>query len=326
MRLGALTLLIAGVLAAAPLRAAPPDDRSDPRVAARALAEHGYALFEAGKYREAIDVLTEADKLYHAPTLVFALARAHAGVGQLVEARALFQRVSEEPLAATAPQAFRDAQRMAKDELAAIDKRIPTLQIAVRGGGGHGLRITLDDAEIPASRLDQPLPANPGTHRVTVVPPGGVGTSKTVDLTEGAHLDVELELPSAVPEALAPPPRAPLRPPPQRGSLVPALVGFGVGAVGLGLGIGAGVSAEKSASDIRSKCGGNVCPASAMTPALQSEYASARGVATASTIGFVLAGVGAATGVVLLIVRPGAKPAAVGVTLGPGSIGVRGVL
>jgi len=324
--LAAITVLIAGILAAAPLHAAPPDDRADPRVAARALAEHGYALYEAGKYREAIDVLREADKLYHAPTLVFALARAHAGAGQLVEARALLQRVIDEPVPTGAPQAFRDAQRLAREELVGLDKRIPTLQIAVRGGAGHGLRVMVDDVEIPADRQDRPLPMNPGAHRVTVVPLGGVGTSKTVDLKEGAQLAVELELPFAAPAAIALPP--PLPPPaqPQRGSLVPALVGFGVGAVGLGLGIGAGVSADKSAADLRSKCGGNVCQPSATTAALQSELSSARGMATASTIGFVLAGVGAAAGVVLLVVRPRSKAAQVGITLGPASLGVAGVL
>ena len=181
--------------------------------------------------------------------------------------------------------------------------------------------------DVAGFRADQPVPANPGKHRVTAIPFGGVGVSKSVDLAEGAHVTVDIELPGAEPAAAPPPPTPPPPPPPARGSIVPAIVGFGVGAVGLGLGIGAGVSAKSSASDLKSKCAGNVCPA---TPALQDEYSSAKGMSTASTVGFVLGGLGVAAGVVLIVVRPGAEagtpsPASVGVAIGPASVGLTGV-
>ena len=330
-RLGAIAVILAATLFPSQLLAAPPPDGTDPKIAARALAEHGYALYEEGKYPEAVEVLTEADKLYHAPTLVFAIGRARAASGKLVEARAAFQRVVDEPIPPNASQAFHDAQRMAKEELASLDKRIPTLQIAVRGGGAHGLRVTIDDVDVAGFRPDQPVPANPGTHRVTAIPSGGVGVSKTVELKEGVHVTVDLELPGAAPLVAAPPsppvqrpvPPPPPPPPPQaRGSLVPAIVGFGVGAVGLGLGIGTGVSAKNSAADLKSKCGGDACPS---TPALQSEYSSAKTMSTVSTVGFVLGGVGVAAGVVLIVVRPGGRSTStVGVAVGPASAALTG--
>ncbi len=320
-RLVALALLAAAALAPSVLHAAPPDDCADPKVAARALAEHGYALYEEGKYPEAVEVLTEADKLYHAPTLVFAIGRARAASGKLLEAKAAFQRVVDEPIPPNATKAFRDAQRMAKDELAAVDKRIPSVQIAVHGGGAHGLRVTIDDADVAGFRADQPVPVNPGTHRVTAVPFGGVGVSKTVDVAEGAHLTVDLELAGAGPAAAPPAPPPPPPPPPARGSIVPAIVGFGVGAFGFALGIGAGVSAKSSASDLKSKCGGDVCPS---TPALQDEYSSAKSMSAASTAGFVIGGIGAAAGVVLIVLRPGGQPASVGVAIGPSSATLTG--
>ncbi|MFT3771993.1 MAG: tetratricopeptide repeat protein [Minicystis sp.] len=313
-------LLAASLLVTAPALAGPGGDRSDPRVAARALAEHGHALYEAGKYAEAIDVFQQADKLFHAPTIVLALARAHAASGKLVQARALYQRVADEKLAVGSPAAFVEAQRVAREQIAALDGRIPALQILVRGGGGRGLRVTLDDAEVEGYRPDRSLPVDPGAHRITVIPSGGVGVSRTVDLREGARAVVEIELPGAGPIVT----RQPLPPSPApRPWLVPALMGFGVGAVGLGLGIGAGVVTLNRAAALRARCPGHVCAPSAQN---RSDISAANGMAAASTVGFVLSGVGVATGVVLLAVKPGAPAKArAAIDVGPGSIGVSGV-
>ncbi len=83
-------LLALGLLVAAlPCAALPPE----PKAAARVLADQGYELYEAGKFDEAIDAFRRADQLFHAPTLVFAMAKASARAGKLLEARALFQKV-----------------------------------------------------------------------------------------------------------------------------------------------------------------------------------------------------------------------------------------
>jgi hypothetical protein len=239
-----------------------------------------------------------------------------------MEARALYRQVVDELLPPTAPQPWRDAQQAARTEIEALDKRIPSLRIMVRGGGGRGLRVTVDDAEVASYGEGHPLSVDPGAHRVVVVPMGGAGVSRSVDAAEGARVVVEIELPGAAPVVAAappPPPRPPPAPPPGRW-LVPPLMAFGVGVVGLGVGAGAGIAALKSASALRARCGKS-CP-----PTMQDEAdrSAGLGLATASTVGFVLAGAGVVTGTVLMLVKPRPPPQAA-VVLGPGSIEVTGV-
>lgn len=174
--------------------AGPSSSKSNPRFAARALAEHGYALYEAGKYPEAIEALKRAVQVYPAPTLLFALGRANTTIGKLVEARAYFRRVADEKLAPDASRAFEQVHRDAPGEVAALDKRIPTITIRVRGAGGKPLRVRVDDIDVQDYSADRPVRVNPGQRRVSAVPLGGVGRTRLVDLAEGAHITVELRL------------------------------------------------------------------------------------------------------------------------------------
>jgi hypothetical protein len=109
-------------------------------------------------------------------------------------------------------------------------------------------------------------------------------------------------------------------PAPSRGWLGPAIGGFVVGAAGLGLGIGAGVIALDSYPAIKQDCGGTTCP-----PSEQAKISTAKGLANASTAGFVVAGAGLLTGVVLVAVRPGSKaPPPVAIAVGAGAIHLKG--
>jgi hypothetical protein len=316
LRLSSIILLAAQLLPAAAL-AGPGDGKADTRNAARALAALGADQVEAGKYAEAIKTFEEAERLYHAPTILFSLARAYVGAGKLVEARAIFQRVVDEKLPAGASAYFVDAQRRSRDEIVALEKRIPTLKILVRGGGGRGLRLRLDDADLADWAPERAYPLDPGAHSVTVVPLGGVGVSKSAMLAEGAHLTLEIELAGVAP-AVAPTlvERADV----PRPWLLPSLMGYGLGMIGLGLGVGTGVAAMNLSKQVDKECPAFKCPASAA-----SDLSAARGLGTASTVGFVLAGVGAVAGTVLLIVKPGVKSSAqVGLSVGPGSLELRG--
>lgn len=314
VRLG--TLILFGLaLGSATAEAAGPA-KSDPKFAARALAEHGYAMYEAGRYAEAIDALDHAERLYHAPTLVFALARAHAAMGKLVEARALFQKVADEKLASDAIKAFQDVQRSAPGEVAALDKRIPTLAIQVRGGGGKSLRVSIDEVEVSYSGPGRALSVNPGSHRITVVPLGGVGQTRFITLEEGARASVTIELAGAAP--LVVPVAVPDAP---RLWRVPAYVSFGVGGAGLLLGVGAGIFTVVKAAELNAACPSGTCP----TSEHDADIRLGRAMGVTTTVGFVVAGAGAALGTVLLLVKPGTASApAISAGLGPGSIDLRG--
>jgi hypothetical protein len=98
-------------------------------------------------------------------------------------------------------------------------------------------------------------------------------------------------------------------------------VAFGVGGAGLVLGAITGGIALGDHSSLSNKCGGG-CPASA-----QGDLDSYHLMGTLSTVGFIVAGVGAATGAVLLLVQPKETTASgfhVAPAIGLGSVGAVG--
>jgi tetratricopeptide (TPR) repeat protein len=316
-RFATVAILVVG-LASARAHAAPPGGKADPRFAARALAEHGQGLYDAGRYAEALPVFEQADRLYHAPTLVLAIGKSYAAMGKLVEARARFQRIVDEPIKAGAPRVFQEALAAARAQLAEIDRKIPALQIHVRGGGGTALKVSVDDREIADWTPERFVMLDPGTHRVSVVPTGGVGRTTSVELREGARLTVTLELSGSAPAVVrSPPPPPEPRPAPWRW---PSYVLFGVGAAGLGLGVGAGIATLNKASSLREACPSGTCP----TRAHDAEIDAANALGVASTAGFVLAGAGAAAGLLLWFL-PSRARGAPEVSVGPLGIDVRGV-
>ncbi|XXT17153.1 tetratricopeptide repeat protein [Sorangium sp. So ce429] len=215
------------LLAAAPaLAAEPPAGASaDAQQLARTRAHEGLKLYGADRWQEAFDAFQEADRLYHAPTLVLYMARCQRKLGNLEAARALYEQVLDEALPEDPPPAFLEARRDAETELA-----------AVRG-------------------------------------------------------------------ALKPPPAAPAAPAPQAGgggSLLPAGLAFGLGAVGLGVGVATGIASLSKVSDIKSQCDGRRCPAE-----LQGDADTATTLGHVSTVGFIVGAASAAAGVVLLVVRRG---------------------
>jgi hypothetical protein len=140
-------------------------------------------------------------------------------------------------------------------------------------------------------------------------------------------LDKDASAGAAVPPPVTPPPDQPPPPPPpdqpqssSGGMSWLPWAAFGVGGVGLGLGVVTGVLAMGKHSTLNGECSGGSCP-----PSAQSDLDGYHTMGTLSTVGFIVAGVGAAAGVTLLFVLPkdSSAPAA-GAYVGPGSAGVAG--
>jgi hypothetical protein len=324
MRLSPLAfpVIALGLLAwASPCAAAPPD----PKAAARRLADQGYELYQAGKLDEAIDAFRRADQLFHAPTLVFAQAKANAKAGRLLEARALFQRVINEKLAPNAPDEFVGAQNSAEGELAALVPRIPTLVVKVSAPAKLHFSVSIDGVRVAPSALDKPIEQNPGQHAVLVMPETGRGVGKNVILQEGESERVELTLTaSALPSdsarpGVATPPPPPPGPPNKL--LAPTIAAFGVGALGLGVGAALGATTLSRASDLDAQCPTHKGCAKSLQPA----FTTTNTLAAFSTAGFVLGGAGLTAGVILLLV-PSKRdaPTAAALSFGPGSVTLRG--
>ena len=289
--LGSVAAALAGIaLLLAPSLALAGPPSADDREAARKLADQGAELFDAGKYEESIELFRKADEKVHAPTFVLAIAQAYAKSGKLLEARAHYQKVIDDKLPASPPASFVEAQATAKREQSDLARRIPSLQIAITGPGAERAKVAIDGAPASSiSSIDQPIEQNPGDHRIEVTGGPGGPISRSVTLREGAAERVEI--------ALAGPDNPSAN---SKGSIVPAAISLGVGAVGLGVGAVTGALALGRVGDIRDACAGNVCPRS-----LEGEASSAGTLADISTVSFIVGGVGAAAGVVLLILRPG---------------------
>ena len=287
-------LVSASALAQPPRTPAPVDaTAAEKQALARVKAEQGLKLFGAGRWSEAYEWFREADVLYHAPTLVLYQARCQRQSGKLLAARALYQRILGEPVPAQAPAAFVEAQDNARMELEKLRTAIPRVQFTVADAPRNTVRLTLDGAPL----ADDAKELDPGPHTLEISGGANEHATKAFTVSEGANPPVEIRLhapPAASPAAVAP---VALAKPP--GSYVPGIVALGVGGVVLVAGAAVGGATLSKASSVKAKCTGSVCPLSA-----QSDANAASTLGNVSTDLFVVGGVAAATGAVLLVVRP----------------------
>ena len=312
----AATLAIA--LGAGATWAAAPDPTAERRTAARALADKGYAHYQAGRFAEAVDTLERAEALFHAPTLAFALAKAYVAAGRLRDARRIYQQIVEEKLPPTAPADYRRAQVSAAVELTALSARIPSVRVLIQGAAGRRAAVSVDGASVAEAALVDRIELDAGKHVVRVYVEGAappIEITREITLVEGARESLTVALPAPKPSLAGTPP-----PPPPRGSPAPGIASLGVGAAALAVGIGTGVDVLARAAKIKEQCRDEVCPVR-----LEPDARAARTEATVSTIAFAVAGAAVAAGVVLVIVRPGARSGArAAIAIGPGSVGCSG--
>ncbi|MGK4004594.1 hypothetical protein WMF31_18320 [Sorangium sp. So ce1036] len=173
------------------------------KAAARSLATQGAEAFTSGRFDETIDLLTRAEALVHAPTHLLLIARAQTRLGRLVAAKETYLKIVREELPPTAPLAFRKAQQEAREELAAVDPRIASLRIALEGAGDRKISVMLDGQPVPDALLGVHRPIDPGTHGITVVPPGLSPIEQSITLGDGEKKELTIPIPEA--PAMAPP-------------------------------------------------------------------------------------------------------------------------
>jgi hypothetical protein len=310
------------------------------RAGARAAATEGGKAFDEGRYKEAIDLFTRAESLVHAPPHLLFIARSHEKLGQLVKAREAYLKITREKLAADAPDPFKEAQAAATQELSALEPRVPYLTITVKGDGADGATVSMDDQPVPKALVGVPYPVDPGEHKLQATGTGVQSPVQTITVKEGAKESIELALAPAEGAGAGPGEGASGSGEVSLGDAGPtsggtngmrigAYVALGVGVVGLAGGtffLLQASSKESEADDLCTLPGGG-CPADKADEikALDDDASSAR---TLATVGFIVGGVGIATGVTLFILssnkssasnKPGIEP-----WVGLGSAGVSG--
>lgn len=195
-RLSALTLALAlGFMAR--------DGRGDARQdEARKLAAEGKAALEQRDFATALDRFARAETMINAPTVMLGHARALAGVGKLLAARAKYDEVRAYPAGSDSPAAFERALEAAASERAEVDRNIPRVVVFSRGVVPS--TFTVDGKAVPIASLGLPVDVDPGPHVIELVAPSGASRRREVDAKVG--LTAQLVLTFDEPRAGLPPP------------------------------------------------------------------------------------------------------------------------
>jgi hypothetical protein len=319
-----LSILVAAMILS-PLATARADEpTAEQTAAARSLGMRGVQLAEAGDCAHAVDPLTRAESLRHAPTTLEWLGECHIALGKLVVGTEELNRVIHEPLAPNSPAAFAAAQERARKKIDPAVARIGKLRIHVDHPAGVKPQVKVDDELVFDAMLDADRPTDPGTHKVTVIAQGMKPTEASVTLADAQSSSVALTLepdpnavvaaappPAVAPEAAPPPSGAaasapPTAPPAEPPNRIPAFVVLGVGVVGVAVGTIFGVVALGTKSTLDGECPNKNCPSSSD----QSSINSLGTQAWVSTIGFGVGIVGLGVGTVLLLTSGGSSGSA----------------
>jgi len=193
----ALRILSAGAMLGAlcvPSEAFAQKPAGDAKSKARDLFKQGAKAIEAGKHAEGLPFLEQAEALFHAPTHLLWIARAKAALGRLLEAQETYQKLVAELLPTAASDAFKDAQKTGKTELAELDKRIPKLLVRPQPADAAGLVVKMNDADLAADRFGVPFGVAPGSFTFTARADGLSASNVTVDAAERTTTEVRLVL------------------------------------------------------------------------------------------------------------------------------------
>src|SRR5450432_3689021 len=140
----------------------------DDRAGARVAATEGVKASNEKRWADAADLFARAESLVHSPVHLLYLARAQEKLGKLVKARENYNRIIREKYGADAPDAFRQAQTSAQQEVGGLDARLAAITVKLDGekgavtvaeGGTNALTLTV---KIAPGAVD-PFAATPAT-------------------------------------------------------------------------------------------------------------------------------------------------------------------
>jgi len=187
------------------------------RAAARELFKEGDVLQRAAKFADALDKFQRAERVYGAPTNVLRIAECQAALGQLVESVETYRAAIRTVLPPGSPQAFQAAIDQAKGELAQVEPRLPKLMVQVLPAAPN-VQMQIDGQTVSAALIGEPIPLDPGTHRVRIVASGFAAFEQDAALKERETTTVAAALKATPAVAPVPPPP----PPPPLPSLPPS--------------------------------------------------------------------------------------------------------
>jgi hypothetical protein len=268
---------------------------------ADAAFEEARELFDQGRFKEACDKFELSMQLDPSPGTLLNLGNCYEPQGDLVRALAAFERALADA------QKTPDVKRRelwtsaARERIAALSARVP--EIVVRGAPEGGV-VTLDGTPITP---DEKQRLNPGRHTIEATAPGKRRFERSVELSAGQKL--ELELPALEAEA----PAAVLSPPPVDSEPPPSdrAAGFGpwpyilagTGAALLGGSLVTGLMARSKADELDRECQNGRCD-----PSLENVKDSAETLALTTDVLWIGGALLAGAGVTLFVIDATSGP------------------
>jgi hypothetical protein len=316
----AASLLLSG----APVRAQPTDEGkvAAAREAARSLALKALAKIDAGQVAEGIALLEQAEASFHAPTHLLYLAQAHAAIGHAAVAAQTYDALVREELPNYAPDEFREAERIGRVELAAVESRVGRVKIVLVGANGRAPSTVRVDGSLRKVAADVVF-IEPGVHEIEVEIGGQLHKARvTVAAGELQQTIFDVGLQPKVregdvgfagvePEAPGPP------------YVIPGAILLSVGGAALAAGAVTGVLSLQDVGELSDRCPSRI----GCDPADRELADRARLRGNVSTAMFAIGGVAAVTGAVLVFIpapRADAKTSLFRPVIGPTFLGVEG--
>jgi len=164
------------------------------KATARELASSGIKKFKAGDAAAAVKNLKKAQALYDAPIHLLYLARAHAELGELVEAAEAYRLLGRSELSSNAPRVFVQAKTDGAKELEKLEPRLARLTIEISPDEIEGLKVTMDDKKLNTAALGVGRATNPGKRTVRATAPGYKDAEGEIELSEGGSETLTLTL------------------------------------------------------------------------------------------------------------------------------------
>ncbi len=185
-------VVLAGWLPASTGWAAPEPSPSEIGVA-RHLFDEARAAEDAGRWREAAEKFRSAIAIKDTPGMRFHLARCEEEQGAFVEALVEYDRARE---LMDAGVKAADVEKLLPGARERVRAKVALLTIKLPADVQNAL-VELDDQMLAHSAVGQPIPINPGKHRVTAVAVGSSRFAGEVELGIGEVKQISLDMSEA---------------------------------------------------------------------------------------------------------------------------------
>jgi hypothetical protein len=291
---------------------------------AKTYVKTGRALRDDGQHGAALEKFRAAYALVPTPITGLDLANELLENALLIDARVVFLDVAKMPVKVDENPEYARARKVATRQAEALDARIPSLVVRVKGlAQGVGARVMLDGHELLGATIGLARKVDPGAHEVRLEIANASPVVRSVVVPEATVREVEIVVPADAGGGVSTP--TPLATPPRSTNTwrTAGFIAAGAGILALGTGGVLGLSAKTRYDESAPFCNEGRC-----TPEGIDIRDEARSRGTFATIVMGAGAVLAVSGVVivsttLFSATPTTRPARVGVVVGPYAIGFR---